>query len=124
MTKTLDLMHQKIETIGHGLLRLRKGKGHLNVQVSTSKYDGQRLNCIFTESNLMNQLFNRDVVLIQKKGDDFFYITAQVDDEVKKPCKVISLKINKACWFIKKKSGNVAWMQQKYVFESPEKKVS
>lgn len=120
----LDLMHQKIETIGHGLLRLRQGEGHLNVQVSNSRYDGQRLNCIFSESHPMNQLLNRDVVLIQKKGDDYFYITGQVEDEVKKSCKVISLKINKACWFIKKKKGNIAWMQEKYVFESPEKKVS
>lgn len=121
MNKTLDLMHQKIETMKHGLLRLREGK-ELSVQVSTSVYDGRRLNCIFDEIGTENKLLNKDVVLIQKNGDDYFYITGYVDDEVKNFSKVVSLKITKACWFVRKRKGNVVWMQQKCVFESPVKK--
>ncbi len=124
MNRTLNLMHHKIETIRHGLLRLREGEGQLSVQVSTSVYDGRRLNCVFKESHPGNPLLNRDVVLIQKKGEDYFYIAGRVDDEVKQHCKIVSLKITKACWFIRKKRGNVVWMQQKCVFESPEKKIS
>jgi hypothetical protein len=124
MNKTIDLMHQKMEILKYGLLRVRQENEMLSVQVSTSVYDGKRLDCIFEESNTGSQLMNRDLVLIQKNGDDYFYITGRMDEETKKPGKVVSLRIIKACWFIRRKKDNVVWMQQKCVFELPEKKIS
>lgn len=124
MSKVLSLMHQKIETMRHGMLRLKEGDGQARMQVSTCVYDGQSLNCVFNEQDNESRLLNREVVLIQKNGDDYFYITGHVDDEVEKNAKVVSLKITSACWFIRKKKGNVVWMQQKYFFELPVKKIS
>jgi hypothetical protein len=123
MSRTLRLMHQKMESLRSGLLRFREGAEQQTVQVSTSVYDGQRLNCIFKDTDNGNPLLNREVVLIQKTGNDYFYITGRIDAEVKKICKVASLTITKACWFIRKEKGTVAWLQQKCVYESATEKM-
>ena len=112
-----------MESLRYGLLRFREGAEHQTVQVSTSVYDGQRLNCIFNDPDNGDPLLNREVVLIQKNGDDYFYITGRIDAEIKKICKVASLTITKACWFTRKKKGTVAWLQQKCVYESAEEKM-
>ncbi len=119
MSKTLQLIHQKIETMRHGILRVREGTKQQRMQVSTSVYDGHHLNCVFKDNDTEEELLNREVVLIQRNDNDYLYITGHIDDEVKKNCKVVSLRIIKACWFTRKKRGRVAWLQQKYMYESP-----
>lgn len=119
MSKTLQLIHQKIETMRHGLLRVREGTEQQRMQVSTSLYDRHHLNCVFKENDSEGELLNREVVLIQRNDNDYLYVTGHIEDEVKKNCKVVSLRIIKACWFTRKKRGRVAWLQQKYMYESP-----
>lgn len=124
MNSVLEMMHLKIETMKHGLLRIKEGSGHFGVQVSTSVYNGQHMHCIFKENETSTPLLNRDVVLIQKNGNNYFYISGLVEEEDQNSFKEVSLKIKTACWFIRRKKGNIVWMEQKCVFEAPLKKIS
>ncbi len=105
----------------HGMLRFYKGvDSQQRMQVRTSADKDDFLNCVIHEDeNATEALLNREVVLIQKDKDDYLYLTGLINDEIRNGCKVVSLKINKACWFIKKKRGSVVWLQQKYMFENP-----
>ena len=122
MNKKLHLIRQKVETIRHGLLRFNGGAGQ-QTQVSSSIDADNQLNCIIKDHNVGNSLLNSRVSLIQKNNDDYLYISGRIDDEVKTNCKIVSFKISKACWFIRKRKGNAIWLQEKYIYECPEKEI-
>jgi len=118
MTKKLHLIGQKIQAIRYGLLRFGEGTELQTMQVSTSMDDGIHLNCIIREGE-ETPLLNRRVCLIQKNKDDYLYVSGQIDDEVKANCKIVSLRIAKACWFTRKRKGNTVWLQEKYIYQDP-----
>ena len=122
MNKKLQLITQKVETIRHGLLRINGGAGQ-HTQVSTSIDFDNQLNCIIKDENADNKLLNRQVSLIQKNNNDYLYISGRVNDEVKSKCKVVSFKIVKACWFTRKQKGTAVWLQEKYIYECPDKEI-
>ncbi len=119
MNKKLHLIRQKIETMRYGLLRLSEGVEQQTMEVSTSVNDDHLLNCIIKSDTGL--LLNREVAFIQKKGNDYLYVSGRIDDEVENTCKIVSLRIIKACWFTQKKRGSVVWLKEKYIYENPEK---
>lgn len=119
MSNKLQLIRQKVEDICYGLLRFSEGDERQTLQVSTSFDHNHLLNCIIQNEGENNSLLNRQVSLIQKNENDYLYLTGQVDEEVR-GYKIVSLRITKACWFIRKRKGNVVWLQQKCVYQVPE----
>lgn len=118
MRNKLHVIQQKIDSIQFGLLRLRDGEDHRNTwQVRTTANDDNSLNCIITDEAPRRKLVNKNVNLIQKYRDDYLYITGTVDEEVNRKGKILSIRILKACWFVRKSRGGVSWLQEKYIYE-------
>ncbi|MBC7873918.1 MAG: hypothetical protein H7Y01_07980 [Ferruginibacter sp.] len=119
MSKKLQLIQNKVESIRYGLLRFSEGSDQQAMHVSTSIDNDQLLNCIIKGDTGNTTFLNRQVSLIQKNEDDYLYISGRINDEVKTHCKVVSLQITKACWFTRKRKGNTVWLQEKYIYQTP-----
>jgi hypothetical protein len=123
MYKTLSVIREKIESIGYGLLRVSDEDEQQVMRISPSFTNTDSLNCIINCDDSSKSLLNRKVRIIQKQENDYLYISGLINDEVENNCKVVSLKIIKACWFIKKKRGSVVWLQEKYMYETTREKI-
>ena len=118
MRNKLHFIQQKIDSIQFGLLRLRDEKDARKTwQVRTTTNEDNSLNCIITDEAPRRKLVNKNVNLIQKYRDDYLYITGTVDEEVNHRGKILSIRILKACWFVRKSRGGVSWLQEKYIYE-------
>ncbi|MEO7923534.1 MAG: hypothetical protein ABIR30_07640 [Chitinophagaceae bacterium] len=122
MSKKLHLITQKIGDIQNALLRFGEGAEQYSMHVRMSIDKGPMLFCIINEDN-DELLLNKQVSLIQKKNDDYLYISGHINDEVKTGCKVVSLRIGKACWFTRKRKGSAVFLQEKYIYQSEENKI-
>ncbi len=123
MSKKLKLIKQKVEAICFGLLRCSDGDERQSFQVSTSFDNNHLLNCTIQDENEKEcSLLNRKVSLIQKNDNDYLYLSGQVDEEVK-DFKIVSLRITKACWYVRKRKGNVVWLQEKCMYQVPEETI-
>jgi hypothetical protein len=120
MNNKLYHIQQKIDSIQFGLLRLRDDEAHNTWQVKTTTNEDNSLNCIITDDSPRRKLVNKNVNLIQKYHDDYLYITGTVDEEVNTKSKILSIRILKACWFVRKSKGGVSWLQEKYIYENYE----
>jgi hypothetical protein len=119
MDKQLLYIQQKIGSIQSGLLRVRDDeKAKLTLQVKTSANDDNSLNCVVTDDFSGRKLLNKNVNLIQKSHNDYLYITGQVSGEVNGKGKILSIRILKACWFVRRSKGSVSWLQEKYTYEN------
>lgn len=116
MSRKLDLIRKKIETIRYGLLRFRDGTIRRTMEVKASAVNGSRLSCVLN-SPAHQSLLNREVNLVQKQDDDYLYISAKVDDESQADKKTVSLKIIKAFWFTRQKKGNSEWLEEKFIYD-------
>ena len=123
MNKSLYIIQQKVGSMRHGLLKFPEEGEKPRIQVSTTIDGTNRLNCVIKNIDAEHPLMNKEVVLIQKNNKDYLYITGHVEDEVKTSSKVISLKITKACWFVRKAKGNISWLRQKYIYENPDRNI-
>ncbi len=119
MNTQLNRIQQKIDKLQQGLLRIRDKQGQLTLQVKATANDDASLNCIVVEDSPAERLINRRVNLIQKSYNDYLYITGKVNAEVQKGCRILSIKILKACWFVRMSNGNTSWLREKYTFETP-----
>ena len=119
MANKLLHIQQKIDSIQFGLLRLRDAGNTSTWQVKTTANDDETLNCIITDQVPLKKLVNKNVNLIQKYHDDYLYITGKVDEEVNTKTKILSIRILKACWFVRKTTkAGVSWLQEKYIYEN------
>jgi hypothetical protein len=119
MNTQLNRIQQKIDNLQQGLLRIRDKQGHLTLHVKATAHDDASLNCIVIEDTPGQKLINRKVNLIQKNYNDYLYITGKVKAEVHKGCRILSIQILKACWFVRMSNGNTSWLREKYIFETP-----
>ena len=119
MKTHLNRIQQKIDNLQLGLLRIRDNNGLLTLHVKATTNDDDSLNCIITGDMPDKTLMNKRVNLIQKNHNDYLYITGKVNAEVKKGCRILSIKILKACWFVRMTSGASSWLKEKYMFETP-----
>lgn len=117
MDTQLYLIQQKICAIQFGILRVHDQNAKITLQVKTSSNIDNSLNCLVTENSPGKDLVNKHVNLIQKHHNDYLYITGQVADEVNGKGKILSIRILKACWFVKRSKGSVSWLQEKYIYE-------
>ncbi len=118
MNKDLQLIRQKVRDIQFGLLQVRDNDVKTSWQVRATTNEDSSLSCIIKDISLRKKLINRNVNLIQKYKDDYLYITGKVSSEVNNGSKILSLHILKACWFVRKYRGGVAWLQEKHVYEN------
>ncbi len=118
MNKKLLHIQQKIDSIQFGLLRLRDEEAHDTWHVKTTTNEDNSLNCIITDELPGRKLVNKEVNLIQKHHDDYLYITGTVNEEVNRKSKILSIRILKACWFVRKSKGGISWLQEKYIYEN------
>lgn len=123
MNRSLQIIQQKVGSMRHGLLKFPDEGEKPRLHVSTTLDNANKLNCVIKESPGNERLLNKEVVLIQKNNKDYLYISGRIDDEVNTTSKVISLTINKACWFVRKAKGNMSWLRQKYMYENPERNI-
>ena len=119
MNTQLNRIQQKIDNLQQGLLRIRDKQGQLTLQVKATTNDDTSLNCIVIDDITEQKLINRKVSLIQKSYNDYLYITGKVNAEVYKGSRILSIKILKACWFVRMSNGNTSWLREKYIFETP-----
>lgn len=119
MNKKLLEIQQKIAAIQHGLLRIRdENNARQTLHVKAAADQDDRLNCVVTDETLSQDMLNTEVAIIQKSHNDYLYITGQVEDEVTKKGRILSIRILKACWFVRKRKGSVSWLQEKCIYEN------
>ena len=123
MNKSLKSIKQRVGNIQFGLLRVRDENDNFTLQVKIAENDGMMLSCLITDTVPGQDLLYKNVTLIQKSQGDYLYISGIITDELAKNKKILSVEINKACWFIKKSRGNVSWLQQKYLYETLQDKI-
>ena len=117
MNKKLHYIGQKMNAIQFGLLRYHYNEERITIHV-TAKIDGENsLVCTLTGNEDLKKLRNKRVNLIQKSEDDYLYITGQVEESVEKSAKTISVRILKACWFVRKTKGALSWLQEKHTYD-------
>ena len=117
MDKKLYLIQQKIGAIQFGLLRFKDKDAKMTLHVKTTANEDNSLNCVVTDDSPRKRLVNKSVNLIQKSHNDYLYITGEVNDEVNRKGKILSIRILKACWFVRRSKGSVSWLQEKYIYE-------
>jgi len=122
MNKSLHYIQQKSTDIQIGLLRLHGKKGTETWHVKITPESEDSLNCVFTEGGNLKKLRNRNINLVQKKHDDYLYISGIVEDEAVNGSKILGIRILKACWYEKKTKGTLSWLKEKYIYESEDVK--
>ena len=117
MKKKMFYIGQKIDAIQFGLLRFRNKKGRVALEVRIRVDNENSLLCFVEEKTDLRKLVNKNVNVIQHSGDDYLYITGQVEENTKKIAKTISVRILKACWFVRKTKGELSWLQKKHIYD-------
>lgn len=74
------------------------------------EYIGQKIDAI-------QFAVNKKVTVVQRSEEDYLYITGQVDGNMEGATKTISVRILKACWFVRKTSGALSWLQEKHIYD-------
>lgn len=113
-----QIIKQKINAIQHGLLRFRDKHGQISLQVKTTANNDVSMDCISVDFLPAKRFINRNVNLIQKYHNDYLYITGVVTNEINGRSKILSIRILKASWFVKKERKSVSWLEEKYMFET------
>lgn len=120
MRRSLHYIQQKCTDIQIGLLRLHEKKGTSTWHIKLVPDVNDSLNCIITDENCARRLRNKPINIVQKKHDDYLYISGIVADEAVKGSRILSIRILKACWYKKKTKGSLSWLREKYMYESEE----
>lgn len=122
MDRKLGLIMQKIVSIQAALIRFRDEKEdkQRSLQVRVAFSSDNLLHCVVTGEIPVKKIKNRTVHLIQKHHDDYFFISGSID-ETQDNSRIVSVDINRACWFVRKKRGDVTWLREKYIYEAEQK---
>jgi hypothetical protein len=115
--KSLSLIKKRMGDIQCGLLRFYEKNKHVSLHVKVSAHDDTFLNCIVDNEVAGKKFMNKKVSLIQKYHNDYLHIVGIVCEEIQKGKRILSVQIERACWFVRHSKGNVSWLQQKYQYE-------
>jgi len=119
MDQQLDNILQAATSIQAGLLRFRNEQGQQTFQVKIAAGDDQSIHCVISGDAIPKiRIKNKNIHLIQKYHDDYFFISGYVDGVVKNNARILSIAINKASWFVRKRKGSVTWFSEKYTYEN------
>lgn len=114
----LQCIREKIDNLQNGLLRFHDSRGPSTVHVKAITNEDGSFNCIVVEDSFREKLYNRNVNLIQKRHNDYVYVSGKVAAEANHNSKILSVKIIKACWFERIGKGCTSWLKEKCLFES------
>jgi hypothetical protein len=120
MSKDLQQIRKKIQNIQFGILRCRQKNDQKSWQVKATSDTDNVLHCLVESDEPYTDIVNKSVNLVQKHHDDYLYITGTVDAEVHDNVKILSIRIMKACWFVRRQRGSITWLQEKYMYQNEE----
>ena len=120
MDKKLQRIRHKVSDIQLGLLRFNDDGKRVALQVkATSSINiSASLDCIVLDDDQDMQILNKDVNLIQRSHNDYLYLHGRISGEAKDRCRILSIDIYKASWFVRKTKGNISWLQETCSYES------
>ena len=110
---------QAATSIQAGLLRFKNEDGQQSFQVRIAPGGDHSIHCVISgDVPSKVRIKNKNIHLIQKYRDDYFFISGYVDGVVKNNSRILSIAINKASWFVRKRRGSVTWFREKYTYEN------
>ena len=119
MNQKLDNILQAATSIQSGLLRFRNEQGQQTFQVKIAAGEDNSIHCVISgDVPPKVRIKNKNIHLIQKYHDDYFFITGYVDSVGKNNARILSIAIHKASWFVRKRKGSVTWFSEKYSYET------
>ncbi|MGK2863622.1 MAG: hypothetical protein ACSLE0_16945 [Chitinophagaceae bacterium] len=115
MKKNLGPIKRKLDHIQAGLLRFRDNDEQVTLQVNAKSNLDDSINCIITGDVDLNKLPVKLVNLVQKSENDYIYISGEIH-QTPGNHKMISFKVIRGCWFVRKSKGTMTWLQEKYIY--------
>ena len=115
MIQNLQSIQKKIDDIGFGILRFRENKLQVSIQISAKCDKDNSIQCYATEKNDLLHLKNKKVSLLQKSNNDYLYIAGETEHLPGNP-DTLSIRIFRACWFVRKRKGRITWFQEKHIY--------
>jgi hypothetical protein len=116
--KKLDSILKAVSSIQSGLLKVSNGENRQSYQVRVTSGEDNSLHCVISDDVLPKaRIKNKAIHLIQKYHDDYFFITGHVDNIVRNNTRILSIAVNKACWYVRKRRGSVTWFSEKCIYE-------
>jgi hypothetical protein len=116
--KKLDSILKAVTSIQSGLLKVSNGESRQSFQVRVASGEDNSLHCVvYDDVPPKARIKNKPIHLIQKYHDNYFFITGHVDDIVRNNTRILSIAVNKACWFVRKRRGSVSWFTEKCIYE-------
>lgn len=116
MNKKLQSIGQKIDDIHFGLLRFHDKENRVTLEVRAKVNKDDSVRCFVADNTDLSELTNKKVNLIQKSNKDYLYIAGQAEEKIETN-KIVSIRILKACWFVRKTKGPLSWLQEKHIYE-------
>lgn len=114
----LQSIRNKVTAISVGLLRFRDGKKQVSLQVNSKYCEDNRVRCYLNGKSDTGGFHNRVVSLVQKQKDDYLYLAGLVEDlQPERGGHIITIRVLKASWFVKRTKGTLSWLQEKFVHE-------
>lgn len=102
--------------LGSYVLGIKKGRVALEVRIKVGNENV--LLCFIKEKTDLSKLVNKTVSVMLRSEEDYLYITGQVDGNMEKGTKTVSVRILKACWFVRKTKGALSWLQKKHIYDT------
>src|SRR5688572_20958407 len=120
MTKPLQYIIQRINTIQNGLLRYHGKKKSITMHVVVKALEDHTLICAVTNNEKpdLKKLANKKINLIQKSENDYLYISGQILLKDSTNNRTLFIHILKACWFVRRSKGSLSWLQEKHVYDT------
>jgi hypothetical protein len=116
--KKLNSILKAVSSIQSGLLKVSNGENRQSYQVRVTSGEDNALHCVISDDVPPKaRIRNKAIHLIQKYRDDYFFITGHVDNIVRDNTRILSIAVNKACWFVRKRRGSVTWFSEKCIYE-------
>ena len=115
--KPLNHIVRKMMSIGVGMLRSKEQHQQLSMQVEAMQ-GSEEFSDWMVNDEAPEKLLNKVVSLVQKKADDYIYITGKVAGQKVGLHTVLSIQILRACWMVRKSKGNVTWLDEKYIYDA------
>ena len=116
MNRKLDIILQRVTSIQAALMRFKDEKGQHSVHVRVAFGNDNSLHCVITGDIPKIKMTKKTGHLIQKYHDDYFFISGSFE-KLQSNSRVITLHITKACWFVRKKRGDLTWFSEKHTHE-------
>ena len=118
MKGKLKNIFDAVTSIQTALLRFRNEEGQQSLQIRVVSSDDHLVQCILPdEIPEQLQILNNKIHLIQKYHNNYFFISGNIMKPAQNN-KILSIAVNKAFWFVRRKKENISWFQKKYIYKN------